>query len=79
MDLYGSIPNFELPCQFSGAPLPVKNDTSLKVTRRVDEHMEKMMKNHAVLHDACGFMLNNTDVGPGYLFGIFPHAIINVS
>ena len=51
----------------------------LKVTRRVDEHMEKMMKNQAVLHDACGFMLNNTDVGPGYLFGIFPHAIINVS
>ena len=51
----------------------------LKVTRRVDEHMEKMMKNHAVLHDACGFMLNNTDVGPGYLFGIFPHAILNVS
>ena len=51
----------------------------LRLTGGVNEEVEKVMKNHAVIHDACGFMLTHTDIGPGYVFGLFLHAVVNVS
>ena len=51
----------------------------LRLTGSVSESMQKVMKNHAAIHNACGFMLTNNDIGPGYMFGLFSHAIINVS
>ena len=51
----------------------------LRLTRGVSEHMQKIFKNHAAIHDACGFMLTHTDVGDGYVFGLFPHDMIRFS
>ena len=34
----------------------------LRLTRSVSESMQKVMKNHAAIHDACGFMLTNNDM-----------------
>ena len=52
----------------------------LRLTSGIGEDTQKLMKNHATIHDACGFMLTHTDIGPGYvLFGLFPHTIVNVS
>ena len=51
----------------------------LRLTGGVSEDMQKLMKNHAATHDACSFMLTHTDIGPDYMFGLFPHAIVNVS
>ena len=36
----------------------------LRLTGGVGEDMQKLMKNHAAIHDACGFMLTHTDIGP---------------
>ena len=35
------------------------------------DYTQKTLKNHAVIHDACGFMLRNLGVGAGYGFVIF--------
>ena len=51
----------------------------LRLIRGVSEHMQKIFKNHAAIHDACGFMLTHTYVGAGYVFGLFPHDMIRVS
>ena len=51
----------------------------LRLTRGVSEHMQKIFKNHAAIHDVCGFMLTHMDVGAGYMFGLFPHDMIHVS
>ena len=51
----------------------------LRLMGGVSEEVEKVMKNHAVIHDACGFMLTHIDIGPSYVFGLFPHTVINVS
>ena len=51
----------------------------LRLTGGVGEDTQKLMKNHAMIHDACGFMLTHTDIGTGYMFGLFPHTIVNVS
>ena len=51
----------------------------LRLTRGVSEDMQKIFKNHAAIHDACGFMLTHTNVGAGYVFGLFPHDMISVS
>ena len=51
----------------------------LRLTGGVSEDTRKLIKNHAAIHNACGFMLTHTDIGPGYMFGLFPHAIVNVS
>ena len=51
----------------------------LRLMGGVGEDPQKLMKNHATIHDACGFMLTHTDIGPGYVFGLFPHTTVNVS
>ena len=37
--------------------------------------MQKLLKNHAAVHDACGFVLTHTDIRSGY----FPQNAINIS
>ena len=51
----------------------------LRLTDGVGEDTQKLMKNHAMIHNACGFMLTHTNIGLSYVFGLFPHAIMNAS
>ena len=51
----------------------------LRLAGTVGEDLQKLLKNHAVVHDACGFMLLHNDIGPGYIFGLLPCNVINVS
>ena len=37
----------------------------------VGEWYEKLLKNHAAIHDAFGFLINQHDIGPGYMYGIY--------
>ena len=43
----------------------------LFLSGRVGDYTQKTLKNHAVIHDACGFMLSNLGVSAGYSFGYF--------
>ena len=43
----------------------------LRVSGRVGEWYEKLLKNHAAIHDAFGFLLNQNDIGPGYMYGVY--------
>ena len=54
-------------------------NTLLFLSGTVSPNTQKLLKNHAAVHDACGFMLNHTDIGSGYGFGYFPHNVVNVS
>ena len=51
----------------------------LFLSGRVGDYTQKTLKNHAVIHDACGFMLSNLGVGAGYGFGYFPHSVVCLS
>ena len=51
----------------------------LFLSGRVGDYMQKTLKNHAAIHDACGFMLSNLGVGAGYGFGYFPHSVMCLS
>ena len=55
------------------------HNTLLFLSGTVSTNTQKLLKNHAAIHDACGFMLNHTDIGSGYGFGYFPHNVVNVS
>ena len=43
----------------------------LRLVGSVSSYYKKLMKNHACIHDACGFMMTFHDIGPGYIFGLF--------
>ena len=45
----------------------------LRLVGSVSSYYKKLMKNHACIHDACGFMMTFHDIGPGYVFGLFPN------
>ena len=47
------------------------HDLVLRLSGTVDPWYNKMMKNHAALHDAFGFLINRVNVGPGYTFGYY--------
>ena len=51
----------------------------LFLSGRVGDYTQKTLKNHAAIHDACGFMLSNLGVGAGYSFGYFPHSVVCLS
>ena len=36
---------------------------------------KKLIKNHACIHDACGFLIRHLEIGPGYIYGLFNEAI----
>ena len=35
------------------------------------EWYEKLFKNHAAIHDAFGFLINQHDIGPRYMYGVY--------
>ena len=35
------------------------------------EWYEKLLKNHAAIHDTFGFLINQHDIGPGYMYGVY--------
>ena len=51
----------------------------LRLMGTVGEDLQKLLKNHAVVDNAWGFMLLHNDIGSCYVFGLFPHNVINVS
>ena len=51
----------------------------LFLSGRVGDYTQKTLKNHAAIHNACGFMLRNLGVGAGYGFGYFPHNVVCLS
>ena len=46
------------------------NNMALWLTGMIGKHHKKLIKNHAFIHNACGFMMNMTNIGPGYMFGL---------
>ena len=51
----------------------------LFLSGRVGDYTQKTLKNHAAIHNACGFMLSNLGVGAGYGSGYFPHSVVCLS
>ena len=49
----------------------------LRLSGRVGAWHKKLIKNHAAIHDAFGFLISQLDVGPGYMYGIYGD-LINV-
>ena len=43
----------------------------LQVSGRVGEWYEKLLKNHAAIHDAFSFLVNQNNIGPGYMYGVY--------
>ena len=35
------------------------------------EWYKKLFKNHAAIHNAFGFLINQNDIGPGYMYGVY--------
>ena len=54
------------------------HDLILWVSGSVGEWYGKMVKNHAALHDAFGFLINYVGVGPGYTFGYHKKDVMRV-
>ena len=44
----------------------------------VSENVQNVLKNHAAIHDACGFVLTHMDIGPIYGFGLFPNVLLHM-
>ena len=40
---------------------------------------KKLIKNHAFLHDTCGFLIKHLEIGPSYIYGLFNERLIGVS
>ena len=51
----------------------------LRLVGSADSYYKKLMKNHACIHYACGFMMTFHDIGPGYKFGLFPNNALQIS
>ena len=49
----------------------------LRLSGRVGMWYKKLIKNHAAIHDAFGFLVSQLDIGPGYMYGIYGD-LINV-
>ena len=55
------------------------HDFVLRLSGTVDRSYGKMIKNHAALHDAFGFLINQVNVGPGYTFGYYKQNVMEGS
>ena len=44
----------------------------------ISDDFKKVLKNHACIHDACGFLLNRLGIGPVYMCAV-PTNIVSVS
>ena len=43
----------------------------LRLSGHVGAWYKKLIKNHAAIHDAFGFLVSQLDIGPGYMYGIY--------
>ena len=55
------------------------HDLVLRLSGTVDRRYGKLIKNHAALHDAFGFLINRVNVGPGYTFGYYRQDVMKGS
>ena len=51
----------------------------IKLFGTVGHDCKKLIKNHACIHDACGFLIKHLEIGPGYIYGLFSEKFITVS
>ena len=51
----------------------------LKMFGTIGPDYKKLIKNHACTHDACGFVMNHFEIGPGYLYCLFEENVLKVS
>ena len=53
------------------------HNTLLFLSGAIGPGTQKLLKDHAAVHDACGFVLTHTDIKSG--FGYFPQNAVNIS
>ena len=51
----------------------------IKLFGTVSHDYKKLIKNHACIHDACGFLIKHLENGPGYVYSLFRENFITVS
>ena len=51
----------------------------LKIFGTIGPDYKKLIKNHACIHDACGFLMNHFKVGLGYVYGLFEENTLEIS
>ena len=51
------------------------HNLTLKVFGSIGHKYKKLIKNHACIHDACGFLIQHLEIGPGYVYELFNEAI----
>ena len=51
----------------------------LKLSGVIGPTHKKLIKNHACIHDACGFLIKHFEIGPGYVYGLFQNNSVSVS
>ena len=51
----------------------------LKVSGVVNDDLKKVLKNHACIHDDCGFLFKHLGMGPGYMYPLLTTKVITVS
>ena len=51
----------------------------LKIFGTIGPDYKKLIKNHAYIHDACGFLMNHFKVGLGYVYGLFEENTLEIS
>ena len=64
----------------SGGPVGPGNslwfrNLTLKLFGSIGQKYMKLIKNHACIHKACGFLVRHLEIGPGYVYGLFNEAI----
>ena len=51
----------------------------LKIIGMIGLDYKKLIQNHGCIHDACGFVMNHFEIGPGYVYGLFEENALKVS
>ena len=64
----------------SGGPVGLGNslwfhNLTLKVFGSIGHKYKKLIKYHACIHDACGFLIRHLGIGPGYVYRLLNEAI----
>ena len=52
---------------------------ALKIFGMIGPEYKKLIKNHACIHDACGFLMNHFEVRPRYVYGLFEDNTLELS
>ena len=51
----------------------------LKLSGVIGPTHKKLIKNHACIHNACGFLIKHFEIGPGYVYGLFQNNSVTMS